>query len=301
MRVTNSNVANRYVRTMQSNSKRLDTIHTQLSSQSMINKVSDDPYKAIQSINLRNEINNVEKLNNASTEVLGWTEHTDGTLDAIGSTLTEIKTLLTSINSTFGEVETASVKKEIIEKTKQISELFNTTYAGNNIFAGSNTSDKPTDIENLGNGAIIIKKSNTANNESLKCEISPGVNITYNITLDEATNNGETFDTLNEAISVLNTNPLDMDKVIELQGKLDSAINSILDARSTTGARMNSIENMKANNTTNIEKMTETLSIIKDTDVVAKSVELQAAQLAYTASLQVGVKLMQNTILDYIR
>lgn len=301
MRVTNSNISNRYIRTMQSNSKRLDTINTQLSSQSMINKVSDDPYKAIQSINLRNEINNVEKLKNASTEVLGWVEHTDGTLDGIGNTLTEIKTLLTSINSTFSKTEIDSVKKEIIEKTKQISELLNTTYAGNNIFSGTNTSDKATAIEDLGNGAIVIKKSDTANNDSLKCEISPGVSISYNITVDEVTNNGETFNTLNEIIETLNTTPLDMDKVIELQGKIESAINSVLDARSTTGARMNSIENMQANNTTNIEKMTETLSIIKDTDVVAKAVELQAAQLAYSASLQVGVKLMQNTILDYIR
>lgn len=301
MRVTNSNISNRYIRTMQSNSKRLDTINTQLSSQSMINKVSDDPYKAIQSINLRNEINNVEKLKNSSTEVLGWVEHTDGTLDSIGSTLTEIKTLLTSVNSTLGKTEIDSIKKEIIEKTKQISELFNATYAGSNIFSGTSTSDRAAIIENVGNGAITIKKSDAVNNDSLKCEISPGVHISYNITVDEVTNNGETFNTLNEAIEILNTTPLDMDKIIELQGKIDSAINSVLDARSTTGARINSIENMQENNTTNIEKMTETLSIIKDTDVVAKAVELQAAQLAYSASLQVGVKLMQNTILDYIR
>lgn len=301
MRVTNSNITNRYIHTMQSNSQRLDKINTQLSSQSMINKVSDDPYKAISAINLRNEIANVEKLNNNSTEILGWTEHTDGTLDGIGSTLTEIKTLLTSVNSIFTETEISSVKKEIMEKVKQISELFNSTYAGNNIFSGSNTSSKSTVIEFDANGIVSIKKADGANDESLRCEISPGVNISYNITVDDVTNNGEMFDTLNEIITTLDTMPLDMDKVIELQEKLDSAINLVLDARSTNGARMNSIENMKANNTTNIEKMTETLSAIKDTDVVAKSIELKAAELAYSASLQVGVKLLQNTILDYIR
>lgn len=301
MRVTNSNITNRYIQTMHSNSQRLDKINTQLSSQSMINKVSDDPYRAISAINLRNEIANVEKLNTNSTEILGWAEHTDGTLDSIGSTITEIKTLLTSVNSGFNETELNSVKKEVIEKVKQISELFNTTYAGHNIFSGSSTSSKATTIEYDANGLISIKKTDEANNESLRCEISPGVNIDYNITVDEVTNNGEMFDTLNDIVTALDTMPVDMDKIAEFQGKLDKAITSVLDARSTTGARMNSIENMKANNTTNIEKMTETLSIIKDTDVVAKSIELKAAEVAYSASLQVGVKLLQNTILDYIR
>ena len=58
---------------------------------------------------------------------------------------------------------------------------------------------------------------------------------------------------------------------------------------------------MKNNNITNIEKMTETLSSIRDTDISEKSIELKSAELAYMASLQVGTKLMQNTILDYIR
>lgn len=301
MRVTNSNMTNRYIQNMQSNSKRLDKINTQLSSQSVINKVSDDPYKAIQAINLKNEISNVEKLNSNSTEILGWAEHTDGTLDTIGSTISEIKTLLLSVNSGSQETEIKSIQKEIIEKTKQISELFNATYGGQNIFSGSATGDKAVEIDTPATGGIIIQKTATANNDSLKCEISPGVSITYNITVDEVTNNGELFDTLNEAISIFNTMPINMDKLNKLQDKLDSSINLILDARSTTGAKMNSIENMRENNTANLEKMTETLSIIKDVDVVEKSVELKAAELAYSASLQVGVKLLQNTILDYIR
>jgi flagellar hook-associated protein 3 FlgL len=46
--------------------------------------------------------------------------------------------------------------------------------------------------------------------------------------------------------------------------------------------------------------LTETLSSINDIDVAEKAIELQTAQLAYMASLQVGTKLMQTTILDYV-
>lgn len=301
MRITNANVSNRYIQNMHSNSKRLDKVNQEVATGTVINKISDDPYKAITSINLRNEISSVEKINNNATEVLGWTEHADSTLNSIGEHLSEIKTLLTSLNSYNNESEVSSVKKEIVEKTKQIAELFNSTYAGQKIFAGSSTSDKAVEIVDIATGGIAIRKTLTANNDSLKFEVSPGINISYNTTVDEITNNGAMFDTLNNIMRALDTMPIDFAKIDSFKEELDSAIDSVLDARSTLGARMNSIENMMANNTTNIEKMTETLSSIKDADIVEKAVELKSAELAYTASLQVGAKLLQNTILDYIR
>lgn len=301
MRITNSNSASSYMHALQSNLQRIDKVNRELTTQSVINKVSDDPYKAIKVIDLKNEIANTEKLNANADELLGWTEHTDSVLDSIGSITSEIKTLLTSINDIQSETEVNSVKKEIIEKTKQIAELFNSSYAGQNIFSGSNTDEKAVEIVTNPNGTITISKTTGVNNENLKGEISPGITIVYNTTVDEVTKNGEMFDTLNEVISTLNTMPIDMAKVGELQGKLDSAITGVLDARSTAGAKMNSISNMKSNNTTSIEKMTETLSLIRDTDMSAKAIELKSAELAYMASLQVGTKLMQNTILDHIR
>lgn len=301
MRITNANTANSYMRTLQSNLKRMDKVNRELTSQSVINKVSDDPYKAIRVMDLKNEISHVEKLNINADEILGWVENTDSALDSIGSITTEIKTLLTSITDVLSETEVQAISKEIVEKTKQIAELFNSTYAGQKIFAGSSTSDKVVEIVDLATGGIAIQKTLTANNDSLKFEVSPGINISYNTTVDEITNSGAMFDTLNNIMRALNTMPIDFAKIDSFKEELDSAMESVLGARSTLGARMNSIENMMANNTTNIEKMTETLSSIKDTDISEKSIELKSAELAYMASLQVGTKLMQNTILDYIR
>ena len=301
MRITNANTANSYMRTLQSNLKRMDKVNRELTSQSVINKVSDDPYKAIRVMDLKNEISHVEKLNINADEILGWVENTDSALDSIGSITTEIKTLLTSITDVLSETEVQAISKEIVEKTKQIAELFNSTYAGQKIFAGSSTSDKVVEIVDLATGGIAIQKTLTANNDSLKFEVSPGINISYNTTVDEITNSGAMFDTLNNIMRALDTMPIDFAKIDSFKEELDSAMESVLGARSTLGARMNSIENMMANNTTNIEKMTETLSSIKDTDISEKSIELKSAELAYMASLQVGTKLMQNTILDYIR
>ena len=301
MRITNANSANTYMHSLQSNLQRIDKLNKELTTQSVINKVSDDPYKAIKVMDLKNEITNTEKLNANADELLGWTEHTDGALDAIGSLTSEIKTLLTSVTDIQTETEIDSIKKEIMEKTQQIAELFNSSYAGQNIFAGSNTSVKPVQIVENPDGTITIAKSDDANNDILKSEISSGITIGYNTTVDEVTQNGAFFDTLNDVIATLNTTPVDMDEINALQGRLDDSIKGILDARTTVGAKMNSITNMKENNTSNIEKMAATLSSIRDTDISVTAVELKSAELAYMASIQVGTKLMQNTILDHIR
>ena len=301
MRITNANMANSYMKNLQSTTQRMDRVTKQLTSNNLINKVSDDPFKAIKVMDLKNEINSVENLNSNADELLGWAEQTDSALDSIGSLTSEIKNLVTSVSGLHTESEISSIKKEVQEKVKQIAELFNTSYAGQNIFSGTATDEKAVNIVTNPDGSFTISKSNTVNNGTLKGEVSPGITMGYNATVDEVSNNGALFDTLNDVMATLNTMPIDFDKVNELKGKLDSGLNSILDSRSALGAKINSIENMKANNTSNIEKMTETLSMLNDVDIAQKAVELKSAELAYTASLQVGAKLMQNTILDYIR
>ena len=301
MRVTNANMANSYMKNLQSTTKKMDKVSQQLTSNTVINKVSDDPFKAIKVMNLKNEINSVENLNGNADELLGWAEQTDSALDSIGSLTSEIKTILTSVNGIHTEGEISSFKKEVQEKVKQIAELFNSSYAGQNIFSGTATDEKAVNIVTNPNGSFTIEKSNNVNNGVLKGEVSPGITIGYNATVDEVTNNGELFNTLNDVMSALDTMPIDFDKVNELKDKLDKGLNSVLDARSSLGAKINSIENMKENNISNIEKMTETLSMLNDVDIAQKAIELKSAELAYTASLQVGAKIMQNTILDYIR
>lgn len=301
MRVTNANMANSYMYNIQSTTQKIDRLNKELTGQNVINKVSDDPFKAIKVINLKNEVTSVENLNSNADELLGWAEQTDSVLDSVGSLTNEIKNLITSVSSIHSESDISSIAKEVTEKVKQIAELFNSSYAGQNIFSGTATDEKAVNIITNPDGSIKIEKSNNINNGTLKGEVSPGITISYNATVDEVTNNGELFDTLNDVLDTLNTMPIDFDKINDLKEGLDKGLNYVLDARSNIGAKINSIENMKENNISNIEKMSETLSMLNDIDIAQKAVELKSAELVYAASLQVGAKLMQNTILDYIR
>ena len=122
MRVTSNNMMNSYLKDVQKNLQGMNKINNQISTGNQVNKVSDDPLKAVKIMNLNNEISDIERYNSNVDEVNGWLDMTDNALDKVGTLSSEIKTLLTSISGTFGKDEMKAVSSEVNEKIKQIGE-----------------------------------------------------------------------------------------------------------------------------------------------------------------------------------
>ena len=297
MRVTNASITNSYLGDLQKNLQKMDKLNTQLNTGQQINRVSDDPYKAIKIMNMKNEINNVEKFNYNSDEITGWLDMTDEALDQVGELTSEIKTLITSVSGTVGESEIKSIKNEINEKIEQIGEALNTTYGGKYIFGGSKTDLPPIKVIENDEGISTITINSESNTEKLKTDISSGIKIDYNITSDQVTTG---MNTLNKIVGALEKNPIDMDKLGEISKNLEVYMDDILGSRSIVGGKTNTISAVKENNEENIIQMESLLSNIQDVDFAEKYVELSTAELVYNSALQVGSKLIQPTILDYL-
>lgn len=301
MRITNASMTNNYLSDVQNNLQKLDKLNTQLNSGQQINRVSDDPYKSIKIMNMKNEINNVDKFNSNCDEITGWLDMTDEALNQIGTISSEIKTLITSISGTISQSEIKTIKNEINEKVKQIGESLNTTYGGKYIFGGSKTDVPPVKVIENDEGIASIVINPESNTEKLKVEISSGIKLDYNLTTNQVTGNGSGLTTLNGIAIALEKNPVDMDELGEISKKLDKYMDDILGNRSIVGGKSNTISAVKENNEENIIQMKSVLSNIQDVDFAEKYVELKIAELIYNSCMQVGAKLIQPTILDYLR
>ena len=300
MRVTNRGMVNTYMNGMQSNLSRMEKLNNQMNTQKVINKVSDDPYNATKIMSMKTEIEDIERFNYNCDEILGWLENTDDSLNKVGTMATEIKTLLTSINDTYSQNEINAVKKDVVEKVKELAESLNGTYAGKFMFSGSKLDEKPINVIENADGTVKLEINPNIDNGNLKTEISNGMSIDYNLTVEEVLGaNG--LDTINEIIDVLNKQPFDVNEIIAVKNKLDDFQQNVLDCRSTMGSKAKSVESIKSNNEANIQTATEVMSKIQDCDFAEKYVELMTAQLAYNASIQVGSNLFQSTILDFIK
>lgn len=300
MRVSNRGMLNTYMSGMQKNLSEMQKLNNQMNTQKVINKVSDDPYNAVKVMNMQTEIKDIERFNYNCDEITGWMETTDDSLNKVGTISTEIKTLLNSINDTYNEGEVEAVKKEVVEKIKELAESLNGSYGGKFMFSGTKTDEKSVNVVEGADGSVKIELNPNIDNGDLKADISNGMTMDYNLTVTEVLG-ADGLDTINKVVDVLNKKPFDINEVIELKGKFDDFQQNILNCRSTIGSKTNSVEAIKNNNEANIETVTEVMSKIQDCNYVEKYVELSTAQLAYNASVQVGSNLFQKTILDFIR
>ena len=308
MRVTNGNMMSSYLKDIQNNLQSMDKLNTQMNTGKQVNKVSDDPLRAVKIMNLNNEIADNEKYNYNADEITGWLDMTDEALDTVGTLTSEIKTLLTSISGAYGKDEIKAIQTNVNEKIKQIGEAFNTTYAGKYIFGGSITDEQPVKITTDENGNVKLSINNSEKegiNANLSAAVSNGIKVDYNLNINQVTNSGKgdgtnAINMFEELSAALNTEEVDMDVIGDLSKRLDSYLSDVLNNRSIIGARTNTVQAIKDTNDENVLEMKGVLSNIQDVDVAEKYIELQEAQMVYTASLQVSSKLFKTTILDYI-
>lgn len=155
----------------------------------------------------------------------------------------------------------------------------------------------------------------------LKTEISQGVTLEYNVGANEilqfsAKQTDGTFkdydlrELFKEITNHLDgnsddgtvTDPTATSKVTgtDLQGITDT-INNLLKIRSEVGAKQNRMESAKDKNVEQNFNMTEILSHTEDIDITEKTMEYATMQTVYMASLQTSAKVLQPTLMDYLR
>jgi len=269
-----------------------------------INKLSDDPFKAIKIINLQSEIEGMDKYNYNCDEIKGFLESTDSALDELGSLSMDLKESLSqAATGTNGPNEVESIKQKVNELIKQAGQVLNLSYGGRHVFGGTVTDEKPFETVENNDGSITIQINSKHSDpskldEEMEVELSPGISINYNVNFKDF-NGQENITSLNDISKAFVEG--DQEKLGSLIENVDSFISDILNARAVVGAKSNTVDVMREKNEENILTMKGELSQKQDVDVMQKYIELTQAQMTYSASLQSGAKIIQPTILDFLR
>lgn len=148
-----------------------------------------------------------------------------------------------------------------------------------------------------------------------KTEISQGVLVDYNVSASEVIKygNGESDDLRSLLSRIVNhldgkdetgaSNEAAANKALtnEDLADLDKAIKQTLKIRSEVGAKQNRMDSAKEQNIQGNTNMTDILSKTEDIDVTQKVMEFATMQTVYLASLQTSAKVLQPTLMDYMR
>ncbi|WP_373898284.1 flagellar hook-associated protein FlgL [Haloimpatiens sp. FM7315] len=163
-----------------------------------------------------------------------------------------------------------------------------------------------------GDGELVDGNELNQIGEKLKVEISQGVIIDYNVTArDVMEYNGKDLrNVLNDIVNHLDYKKEDgvtedKDSVKKLINddlvNIEDALKNILKIRSEVGAKQNSMDSAKSKNEDQNFNMKEILSKTEDIDITEKTMEFATAQTVYISSLTTSAKVLQPTLIDYIR
>ena len=340
-RITNSMMTSRFLSNMKRNLNNMSTLQNQLASGKEILRPSQNPFAATRNKQLANQISDNEQYNANIKDTSNWLDTTDTALAQAGNVMARIKELMVKAgNGAYSEDEIATIKNEVVEKSKELAQIMNTTFDGAYIFGGTKGTSKPVTVDSNGNLAYADKNGNgfgnpaipdvsTGNDKtnaesqlstSLKTEISQGVVVEYNKTATDIFEFTDTklgdINVMNEISTLINNlgkmsdktgATTDAEKEAALNyvngeglSKMDSIVQNLLANRAQVGTMQNRMESAMETNEDQNYNMTDILSSSEDIDFTEKTMEYAVMQTVYTASLQTSSKVLMNTIMDYI-
>ncbi len=304
---------------LSSSYQKLSTLQEQLISGKKIQRPSEDPVVAMQGIRYRTEVREVEQFKKNVNEATGWMDLTDSALNEVTSAMSRVRELTTqAATDTYDATQRKAIQSEVGQLVEHIGTLANTKYNEKGIFNGTKT-DQPfismaglkDFMETPGKSVDTVFTDGDPvgkDGEIIRYEISSGIEVQVNVSPTSVFSK-ETFTTLKKLYDALggvsDTGAVDSsNNGAELSGMLkdlDGMLNQTVETRADLGARVNRLE-LNASRLEDQEIIAK--SVMSDNeDIEAEKVimELKSYETLHRAALSAGARIIQPTLLDFLR
>lgn len=296
MRVTQSMITENFTRNLMQNLKRLDDIYNQISSEKKISRPSDDPVGAAMAIKLRRQLSAIKQYNSNAQQALTWMKDTETALTNAGDVIQRLRELaVEAANGTQTSEDREKILDEVKELKDQLLKEANSTSLDRYLFSGYST-DKPP----------FIKDDATGNIEANPDIVNGAIN--YNIgqseTIPVNLKGSEVFGDIFKAVEKFETALENNDSATisnEVISDIKGALNTVLKYRSQIGARTNRLEATVSRLDANEVDYKAQLSSVEDVDLAQAITDLKMEESVYRAALAVGARIIQPTLVDFLR
>ncbi|RKP47381.1 flagellar hook-associated protein 3 [Cohnella endophytica] len=289
------------LRNINTNLHKLDNYQNMESTGRKINKPSDDPVGITYALRYRSEIAMNEQYQKNMDTAQASLQHVDTVLGQVGELINRVKEItVQGLNGTNSPTALSAIGQEISQLYNHLVSLGNDQLNGKYIFNGQFTDKQPYTVANAG--------TEQTDTESIDYKFAAGVTVAVNITGDEvfgvATGSpGDTGDNLFSVFKGLANafNSNDPNAATPLLESLNSRADKLLNARADIGARTNRLEFID-NRIKDLDlNLNELSGKTEDADITDVIMKLNMSQNVYQASLSVGAKVIQPSLLDFLR
>ena len=297
IRITQRLMVERSLTAMQTSASRLARSQEQLSTGRMINRPSDSPAGANSAMRLREDLSaGAQHARNAS-DGLAWLGRTDNTMTSMLDSARRARDLVVQGASTgsTGPEARAALSTELKQIRESLLSLANTQHLGRPLFGGTTGDD--TAFVTDGTGKVVFNGTTT----DVVRTVGDGVPVAVNTagTAAFGPDGGNVFDVLDEAIERLTVGPAsDLGDSLE---KLDTAMSRMRTALADVGTRYGRVESALASVNSSTIDTQAMLSEVENVDIAKAIVDLQMQEVAYQAALGATARVIQPSLLDFLR
>ncbi|MDK2820345.1 MAG: flagellar hook-associated protein 3 FlgL [Clostridia bacterium] len=304
MRITNHMLSRNVIRNITHNLEVMSKTQEQMASGHTVNRPSDDPIYTARILSFKSSIAADDQYKKNMEDAKGWLDASDGALDLTIKVLQRARELAVyGSNGTLPKNSMEAQAKEVDQLIDELKQTANISYGGRYLFGGTDTTEVP--FEKVGNN--IVYKGNTG---SLEWEIAPNVTMAVNengqkIFMEAIDSDGDgvkdkgIFDLLGELSTSLKSG--DYQAVSNTLGDFSKAVDHVLSIRATLGAKSNRMELAMARLDESQLSLKETMSKLADVDLAEVVMNYKAQEYVYQAALATGAKVLQPSLIDYLR
>ena len=271
---------------------RLSDSQEKLSTGRQINRPSDDPTGTNEAMRLRAQLAaDTQNARNAQ-DGLSWLGQTDSTLQSMLDSVARARDLMVQGASTGGSGPDAraAIAQELTQIRSGLISDANTQILGRPIFGGTTGGTAAYDASGtfIGNGNAVNRT------------VSDGVSVQVNTTGPAVFSAGsdDLFSVLGDAITQLGSNPTALSGTLD---RLDSVTEQMKSGLADVGTRYGRVQTAQDRLSSTSLDNQSALSDVENVDVAKAIVDLQMQQVAYQASLGATARVMQPSLLDFLK
>jgi flagellar hook-associated protein 3 FlgL len=288
-RVTQAMVRSTALSGLQDNLTRTQQLQSQLSSGKLVSRPSDNPAAAVSSMQLRGQRQQDDQFLRNIDDSSGRLNSADTALQTVSKLTQRAKELMvTAQDPALPDESRNAIATELSAIKQGVVDAYNTRWMDRPVFGGT--------VQ--GRTAIEADGTYIGNEQPVTQRISRDVTMRVDVS-GSAAGADELPGILDQAIADIQDN--DYPAMQANQNNLDGVYKKVLNTMGDVGARTAALESTRASLEAEKLDFTTRISGNEDVDLPKAIMDLQSSQVAYEAALGSAAKILQVSLLDYLR
>lgn len=296
-RVTHQTVQRSTLANLQLNLSKMSDLQGRLSGGKVITKPSDDPGGTAQAMQLRAEKRASEQYQRSADDGVAWLSTIDSTLQNSLASLRRARDLTVQGASSQGPQAREAIAVELEGIRDALRGQANTRYLGRSVFAGTTNAPEAFAADYSWNGVPGASVERRLAPDTTVRADADGV-AAYGVgAWDDATQTGSVFGLL-DAIAAGLRSGTDVNPYLN---GIDDRMEGMLGELADVGTRYNQMLTAQKTTEKALMDLKGSISAIEDIDLAATLVELQSQEVAYQAALGATQRVLQPSLMDFLR